>query len=75
MSRVALEKRKSWNLSSTRPCQIKDSKVWKMCGLAATDYTQSAEIPLSTTRITITTTITPIERILLQAAPACETVT
>ena len=75
MSRVALERRKSWNLSSTmRPCQIKDSKVWKMCELAVTDYTQSAEIPPNTTRITTTTTTTiPTETIPPPDAPACET--
>lgn len=73
MSRVALERRKSWNLSSTkRPCQIKDSKVWKMCGLAVTAYTQSAEIHPNTSRIT-TTIIIPTETIPPRDAPACET--
>jgi hypothetical protein len=68
---VVLGRRKIWILSSTkRPCQITDSKVWKMCGLAATDYTQSAEIT-STTPISTITILT--ETIPPQDAPARET--
>lgn len=73
LSKVVVERRKIWILSSTMsPCQITDMKVWKMCGLAATDYTQSAETT-PTTPITTTITTTPTRTTPPQDAPACET--